>query len=169
MVTHEYVCHICGKAHKGPPLSYGVAAPAQWYGIPQQERRKRARLSHDQCEIDGQFFYVVGYIDIPLLDTAGVFQWSAWVSLSKANYERMLKLWNQRGREQEPPYFGWLSTMLPPYPQTLNLKTQVHTRPVGMRPFVELEPTDHPLAVEQRTGITMQRVREIADILLHQE
>jgi hypothetical protein len=30
------------------------------------------------------------------------------------------------------------------------LKTNVHTRARGLRPTVELEPTDHPLAVEQR-------------------
>lgn len=29
------------------------------------------------------------------------------------------------------------------------------------------EPTDHPLAVEQRVGITMDRVREIGEALLH--
>jgi len=34
-------------------------------------------------------------------------------------------------------------------------------------PLIELEHTDHPLAVEQRTGITMARVREIAATLLH--
>lgn len=45
--------------------------------------------------------------------------------------------------------------------------TRVHTRPVGERPVIELEPTDHPLAVEQRTGITLDRVREIAAALLH--
>ncbi|MFF2196379.1 hypothetical protein [Streptomyces sp. NPDC058157] len=39
----------------------------------------------------------------------------------------------------------------------LNLKTYVHTRPVG----------EHPLAVEQRTGITLDRVREIASAVLH--
>ncbi len=50
---------------------------------------------------------------------------------------------------------------------TLNLKTHVHSRPVGERPYVELEPTDHPLAVEQRTGITVDRVREIAAAVLH--
>jgi len=32
---------------------------------------------------------------------------------------------------------------------------------------VELESTDHPLAVEQREGITMDRVQEIAEALLH--
>lgn len=39
--------------------------------------------------------------------------------------------------------------------------------PDGPRPFIELEPTDHPLAVEQRTGITQDRVREIAEAVLH--
>ncbi|MCI4339810.1 MAG: DUF2199 domain-containing protein, partial [Thermoplasmata archaeon] len=40
-------------------------------------------------------------------------------------------------------------TSLPLYPDTLLLKTHVHTRPIGQRPFVELEPTDHPLSVER--------------------
>ncbi|APZ93323.1 hypothetical protein Fuma_02940 [Fuerstiella marisgermanici] len=59
--------------------------------------------------------------------------------------------------------------MLPLYPDTFLLKTHVHTRTLGLRPFVELEPTDHPLAVEQREAITMDRVREIAEALLHPE
>ncbi len=33
--------------------------------------------------------------------------------------------------------------------------------------LIELEPTDHPLAVEQRVGITLARVQEIAETLLH--
>ena len=72
------------------------------------------------------------------------------------------------GRENEAPYFGWLSTELPLYgTSTITLKTNVHTRPVGLRPNIELEPTGHPLAAEQRNGITRERVREIAEQLLH--
>lgn len=68
----------------------------------------------------------------------------------------------------EEPYFGWLSTDLFLYsPSTINLKTHVHTRPIGQRLFIELEPTDHPLAVGQRTGIAMERVRKIAEAVLH--
>lgn len=89
-------------------------------------------------------------------------------SLSGANFERVHSLWTTPGREQEPPYFGWLSTELALYdPTTLQLKTHVHTQPVGQRPLIELEPTDHPLAVEQRTGITLARVQEFAETLLH--
>jgi hypothetical protein len=60
---------------------------------------------------------------------------------------------------------GWNST--PGGVKPTYLKTHVHTRPVGQRPYIELEPTDHPLAVEQRNGITMARVRDIAAALLH--
>ena len=89
------------------------------------------------------------------------------MSLSPPNFKRTVELLHEDGRESEPPYFGWLSTLLPVYPDTVNLKTMVHTRPVGVRPWIEIEPTDHPLAVEQREGITLARVQEIAELLLH--
>jgi len=79
----------------------------------------------------------------------------------------MSELWETPGRKSEPPYFGWFSTSLPGYPETLNLKTNVYTRPVGQRPLIKLEPTDHPLAVEQQEGITMARVQEIVEIVVH--
>jgi hypothetical protein len=80
----------------------------------------------------------------------------------------MVSLWTTPGREGEPPSFGWLSTELPLYQtSTLELKTHVHMQRVGQRPLVEVEPTDHPLDVEQRTGITLARVQEIAEALLH--
>jgi hypothetical protein len=90
-----------------------------------------------------------------------------WVSLSEANFERMSELWETLGRENEPAYFSWLSTSVPCYPDTLNLKAHVHNRPLGERPLVELEPTEHPLAVEQRDGITMARVKEIVECVMH--
>lgn len=34
-----------------------------------------------------------------------------------------------------------------------------------MAPYVELEPTDHPLAIEQRNGITLDRVKEIEEMI----
>ena len=45
----------------------------------------------------------------------------------------------------------------------------VHMPPVGLRPLVELEPADHPLAVERLEGITMERLQELAERLLHAE
>jgi hypothetical protein len=107
-------------------------------------------------------------VEIPVLDADEDFDWGVWVSLSRDNFRRAYELWDAPERAAEPPYFGWLSTELPAYgPSTVNLKTNLQTRPPGERPLVELEPTGHPLAVEQRTGITVARVREIAELLLH--
>lgn len=61
--------------------------------------------------------------------------------------------------------FGWLSTDIPCYPDTINLKTIVHMKEVGLCPIIELEPTNHLLAVEQREGISLERIKEIAEEL----
>jgi hypothetical protein len=53
------------------------------------------------------------------------------------------------------------------YPDNILLKTRVHTRAVGTRPYVELEPTDHPLSIEQRNGIRRSGVREIGELFEH--
>ena len=164
-----YTCKTCGKQHEGLPLSYGAQAPAIWYDIPEKERDKRTLLSSDQCEIDNKYFFIAGNIDIPIVGTDQIFNWTVWISLSDKSYNRVSELWNIVGREKEHPYFGWLSTSLLIYPETINLKTMVHTRPVGERPYIELEPTNHPLAIEQRNGITWERVQEIAELVLHQK
>ena len=40
--------------------------------------------------------------------------------------------------------------------------------PQMLRPLIELEPTEHPLAIEQRAGITVDRVAEIYAHYAHQ-
>ncbi|MEV0295490.1 DUF2199 domain-containing protein [Nocardia sp. NPDC050710] len=111
-------------------------------------------------------FFIRARLILPIVDSENDFE--SVVSLSKANFARATELWTSPERVQEPPYFGWLSSEVPTYePTTLNLKTKLHSQPVGVRPIAELEPTDHPLAVEQRIGITLARVQAIAEQLLH--
>ncbi|MEV5516361.1 DUF2199 domain-containing protein [Streptomyces flaveolus] len=147
-------------------MNYTADAPAVW--DPSFAGADDCLLSADQCVIRAERYFVKGLIEIPVIGSDEVFSWGVWVSLSRDNFSRAADLWDTPGRESEKPYFGWLTTDLPLYsPTTLNLKTHVHTRPLGERPYVELEPTDHPLAVEQRTGITLDRVRDIASALRH--
>lgn len=161
-----FTCTCCGAQHPELPMNYTAEAPAVW--DPAFAGADDCLLSSDQCVIHGQHYFVKGLIEIPVIDSDEVFSWGVWVSLSRENFSRAADLWDKPGREAEQPYFGWLTTDLPVYsPTPLDLKTRVHTRPVGERPFVELEPTAHPLAVEQRTGITLDRVREIAAAVLH--
>src|SRR5881398_1763911 len=96
------------------------------------------------------------------------FSGGVWCSLSEKSYLEVSDHWEDPARERLGPYFGWLCTKIPGYPDTAFLKTMVHQRAVGVRPWVELERTDHPLAVDQRDGIEEDRLRGIVIGLLHE-
>jgi hypothetical protein len=165
----SFTCNHCGEVHQDLPMAFGFREPEPCTSVPANQRERRIQLTSDTCILDGEHHFVLGCLDLPITGTGtgDIFRWLVWVSLSEVNYRRMTELWDSTGRESEPPYFGWLCTCLPGYPETQSLKTNVHTRPVGERPFIELEPTDHPLAVEQRHGISLARARGIAEGLLH--
>ncbi|MGO9114045.1 MAG: DUF2199 domain-containing protein [Thermoguttaceae bacterium] len=162
-----FICGTCGKFHAELPMDFAVKTPFPYLAIPAEERKARCYLTSDVCVIDGKEFYIRGCLEIPVIDGPKRFAWGVWVSLSETSFKRYMELWDYDGREKEPPFFGWLCTRLPLYPDTGLLKTHVHLRPSNQRPFIELEPTDHPLAIEQRNGITMARGREIAAALMH--
>ena len=147
--------------------SFGWDYPVQYLLVPEHERDSRVRLSADVCVIDDKWFFVRGCLDIPVRDHEEPFSWGVWCSLSEAKFHRYEELFDQVDRQAGESFFGWLCSAIPGYPETQQLKTMVHVRPWPTRPFVELEPTDHPLAVEQRHGITVARVREIAERVMH--
>lgn len=163
-MSHEHECVCCGEHADGPPMAYAPTDPPGWE--PEYELREDSFLTGEQCMIKDEHFYVRAVVRLPVTDAEEDFDWGVWVSLSETSFDRMHERWDDPDRTEEPPYFGWLCTELPYAESTLLLKTHVHTQPVGTRPLVELEPTDHPLAVEQREGITMARVREFAEILM---
>jgi hypothetical protein len=116
----------------------------------------------------GRHFFVRACLDIPVHDSSLPFTWGVWVSLSEAHFREMADRWEDPERAGYGPYFGWLCTAIPEYPDTMFLKTMVHNRAVGTRPAVELEPTDHPLAVHQREGISESAMRRIVESILHE-
>lgn len=166
-VGKQFKCSCCGDILDGPPLAWHFDAPVPWKTLSPGAREERGELTSDQCVIDDEHFFIRGLVEIPVVDGDGPFAWGVWVSLSKANFERAAELWHDSNRVSEPRYFGWLCSSIPGYPETLHLKTAVHSREVGLRPLVELETTDHPLSIEQRGGITVARVQSIAEGMHH--
>jgi hypothetical protein len=147
-------------------MSWSFAAPAPWTALSDQDR-EQGHFSSDLCVIGGEQFFVRGLVEIPVRGSDGPFAWNVWVSISKENFLRVSDCIDDPERVNEPAYFGWLCNSIPGYPETFLLKTMLHTRALGLRPLIELEPTDHPLALEQKNGITMNRVREIAEKMYH--
>jgi hypothetical protein len=147
--------------------SFGWDYPVQYLLIPEHERERRVELTTDACIIDEKWFFVRGCLEIPVHDHEEPFSWGVWCSLSQENFRRYEELFTQVDRQPGESFFGWLCSAILGYPDTQLLKTMVRVRPWPTRPFVELEPTVHPLAVEQREGITGARAREIAERVMH--
>ena len=165
-MDYTWTCRSCGQQHRGLPLDFACRAPDPWFDVPEAERAVRTKLDDDLCMIDRRDWFVRGCLEIPVHGLADKFRWGVWVSASKATFDRVLELWNAEIID-EPPHFGWLCNNLSPYPRTFGLKTNFYIRAGKVRPLIELEPTDHPLAIEQREGISLKRVEELAAMLLH--
>jgi hypothetical protein len=154
----SFRCATCGKVHDDLP-DIGHDRPAQWWGVPEEERGKRIRLTSDTCVIDDQDYFIRGVIDLPIHDYPRELGFGVWVSLKKENFMKYLENWDS---DKIGPFFGWLCTRIAYYHEdTRSLKTMVHFRTGGLRPIIELERTDHPLAVDQREGISLDKAWDI--------
>ncbi|MBB5340319.1 DUF2199 domain-containing protein [Tunturiibacter gelidoferens] len=159
-------CSVCGEHHV-LSLSYSVKAPLAVGAIAVEELDQRVVITPDQCVVDGKDFYLRGRILVPVIGLEEPFVWGIWAEVSPKNFVRTNELWAVEGREKEAPFPGWLNSQLPIFGDTYNLEVSVQTQPVGRRPHFTIVDQDHPLAEDQRDGITMERVEEIAVRMLH--
>jgi hypothetical protein len=162
----SWACHTCGLEHADIPLCFGIEAP--WRAlVPESEFEQRVDLTPDQCVVDEQHFFIRGHIEIPIRDYPEPLAFSVWSSLSERSFIHMSDRWEAADRASDPPYFGWLSSPIAAWPSTVHLKLSVQSRPPRITPLFTVEPTEHPLALDQHNGISLKRWHEIADQLLH--
>ena len=166
MTALEFRCRCCAETHVGLP-AWHFDAPAQASAVPTAECDRRINLTADRCVIDGEWFFAKGLLEVRVLGMDEPFTWGVWLSLSRKSFDRYVETFDDRLREEGEEFFGWLCNDLPGYPPTLLLKAQLRIRRYPQRPSVELEPTEHPLAVDQRDGITAASAVEMAERLLH--
>jgi hypothetical protein len=164
--TTGFLCRVCGRRHV-LPLSYSVKAPHAATLIPPEQIESRIVMTAEQCVIDGRDFYLRGRIPVPIHGIEQPFIWGVWAEISPKTFLRAQQLWKTPGREAEPPFPGWLNSEILPYGDTLNLELSIRTQPVGRRPHFFVTDADHPLAIEQREGITLERIERLAEAILH--
>jgi hypothetical protein len=168
----KFRCGSCGDEHDLSKISFGTDAPLQWSLLSDAERTQ-SELTPEQCVIEtqeeGLSFYIRACLEIPVRGGDSHFTWGVWCSLSENSFLEMGDHWENPKRQEFGPYFGWLCTIIPEYPDTAFLKTKVHQRPIGERPFVELEATDHPLSIHQQTGIDPTELQRIITNVLHEK
>ncbi len=164
--SNNFVCRICGERHI-LSLSYSVKAPVAAASVPPNNQQQRVVITAEQCVIDGKDFYLRGRIPIPIHGFEQPFIGGVWAEISPKNFLRTVELWNTSGRETQPAFPGFLNSEIPLYGNTIDLEVDVHTQVVGRRPHFLISNPDHPLAIEQRDGISLSRVEEIAEMVLH--
>ncbi|UPL49490.1 DUF2199 domain-containing protein [Hymenobacter sublimis] len=153
----SYVCACCGETHEYLP-DIGFAKPENYFDVPPEQRDTRVQVTADTCIIDNQYFYIRGVIKIPLHDSESYFGIGAWISQKEENF------WTYQqhpNTDEIGPYFGWLCSDIPEFGETLSLKTQARFQCGNLRPWIELEPTNHPLSVAQHEGISADKAWEI--------
>jgi hypothetical protein len=160
-MDYRWTCGCCGKTFDTLPMDYAIEGPSNWFAVPEAERATRVRKDSDLCVIDAREFYVRGCIEVPVQGCAETFVLGVWVSVSEASFGYIVDKWTAEFSADEPPRFGWLCNWIRGYPEPDEIACHVHLRSGNLRPRIELEPTDYPLAVEQRQGITLDRVKQI--------
>lgn len=158
-VPHRFKCHDCEEWHEGfPDIVYDQ--PEYAAAVPDEERAARITLDDDLCVVDGEHFFIHCILQLPVRGGSDLFCFGVWSSLSEANFRRYREDFDADNSHWDP-MFGYLSNNLPGYAQTLNLKLSIQTRGQGQRPTATLEPTDHPLAIEQRDGIALEKLLDL--------
>ena len=153
-------CSTCGGEHDGVP-HIGNHYPDAYFDIPEDERTGRAEWTPDTCVIrypDGlSHYFVRGAILLPVHDQpADTFGFGVWASLCRKDFEEYVS-----GAAQNP-MLGCLCTDLHCYHEaTTALHVVVHPQAEGKRPLIDVELADHPLARDQRDGITLDRAWEM--------
>jgi hypothetical protein len=158
-------CSMCGVVHKGL-FDLAADSPEQWEGGEAEPNGaavdRENILTEDFCIIEGRDRFIRCVLRLPILGGKDEsFGYGVWSSLSAKNFALYQETFDLGTQGELGSWFGWFSNRLKGYPDTMNLKCHVHPQNDRQRPLIELEPTDHLLAVEQRDGITLDRVLEI--------
>lgn len=162
----SFTCRRCGQEHPGPPMAYASTAPGRWYTLTDEER-EHSRMDGELCVIGGTDFYLRANVEIPVADSDDPLVLSTWVALDATSLRTLLARWDAPERTTDPAYPATLANDLPGYPETLGLDVEVHTGAPGHRARAVPSVGDHPLSVDHWEGITMDRVRELAELLAH--
>jgi hypothetical protein len=118
--------------------------------------------------IDGEHFFIRCILHLPIIgSTDQRFGYGVWSSLSRENFVRYAETFNSGAQGGLRSWFGYLSNRLHGYPDTFLLKCMVQPQDGRMRPALEQEPSAHPLSLEQRDGITLDRVLELYAVSGH--
>ncbi len=165
----SFKCSRCGNTHEGSP-SFAFAAPTYVSQLHESQQKNIIEAGTDLFRVkDGEHVhnFVRVCLEVPIYGYSQPFIWGVWVSLSEKSLERYVSSWNDV--DESDMYFGWFSSKLPYYDNTLSLPAKVRPRKNGIRPYLQLEQDGHELANDWCTGMSFEKAQRIAEICMHHD
>jgi hypothetical protein len=161
-----YQCTVCGQLHDDIP-AFAFISPHYYHILSDEDKSTMAKLSEDWCIIrhDTQTdHFIRAVLQLPIADTDEIFEYGVWVSLSEKNFGHYMDNFNED--IEGTTFFGYLSSQIPGYENTLSIKTNVVCGPKGQRPYVipHQDQQDNTLVHDYYHGITPEE----ADQRIHQ-
>ena len=144
----------------------GTTFPDYYFSIPPDEREKIVEKQESLCVVDGEHFLHRARLTIPIKDYGQDLIFNVWTSISEDNFRKRNDLWENPGRVNEVPYFGWLQPTIPTYGYTINLKTIAIENEVGLIPTIKMIENGHPLTIDHAKGITLDKALKFVDFIL---
>jgi len=156
----SFVCSVCGETHDGlPAWTYG--RPDHWLGL-SLEQRDLGALNDDLCRTPDRRYFVRAVLELPLIGgPEPAFQLGVWGSLIAADFDRYVDTFDHDDQSKLGQMFSHLANEVRGFPGSHALKASLRPQDHRQRPFMDLEPADHPLAVAQRDGISFDKALRI--------
>jgi len=166
-----FTCKRCGEIHEGSP-SIAFESPLHYHSLPADQKKSMGALDPNFCTIRHDEVvdrFIRGVLEVPIVGVAEPFIWGVWVSLSAQSFAKYQD--THAAPVLGDGFFGTLCNRLPGYPDTVALPADVHVQLNGLRPLIVLhrvgDSQDHPLAIDQRDGISAERAQELAECTTH--
>jgi hypothetical protein len=170
--NHAGFACSCGETHVGLfPLQ--MLAPVGWPGSTTAESDEALRmegdfLSYCYCVREGKYFSVRVRLPLPLEGTREwAFMFTAWVALDRPDFEGYVAARKANTLTQNARAPARLVNRLSTYDDTFRLMGSAYQQNDGGLPYFLTDPqqqdgrNNHPLAIDQRRGISLDRVFEI--------
>lgn len=163
MSDESFICETCGQTHEGLPLDYGFRLPDEVHALDYIERYRRSRSNADLCTLDEARYFFRGIALLPFAGSDDEFGWGLWVEVDRTHHDAYVSLFDGDA-SSTPRIRGRLANEIPGYGGTMGIAVEVEFQPQGDRPKLFFPAHEsHPLAVEQRRGITRRRHHDILE------
>lgn len=172
-INDGWKCKSCKRMRNtDAPQIFFCSNPHDFEDLDDEAKQSRAKVSADLCSIDNQRFFVRALVEIPInseepktgTEKSHLMIWGVWVQLDARDFFLLMEKWND---DSEMQLKGTLNNIMPEYENTLNQPVMLTTRKGGMRPLVTFDILEHPLAQDQKNGISWVKFENLVDTLIH--